>query len=190
MKTWIFVGLFVAILIALLLWSEGGRIFEGAVQETGTTTEDTISSATTTPDETEPAGVSTVDIALIALEDNGATGKKIGCNDSVVLVPQQVTQTQAPLRAALLQLLSIKDATYGQSGLYTSLASGDLSLADVRIENGEAVIELEGSLALGGVCDNPRVAAQLEETALQFDTVNEVSVLLNGEPLEEVLSGE
>jgi spore germination protein GerM len=92
------------------------------------------------------------------------------------------------LRAALLQLLSIKDTSYGESGLYTALAQADLSLDEVSIENGEAVIKLSGDLSLGGVCDNPRVQAQLVETALQFPTVNKVSIFLNDEPLEEALS--
>jgi hypothetical protein len=41
---------------------------------------------------------------------------------------------------------------------------------------------------LGGVCDNPRVEAQIEETALQFATVSEVAVFVNGKPLEEIIS--
>jgi hypothetical protein len=41
---------------------------------------------------------------------------------------------------------------------------------------------------LGGVCDSPRVQAQLEEIALQFSTVNSVAVFINGEPLDQVLS--
>jgi hypothetical protein len=47
---------------------------------------------------------------------------------------------------------------------------------------------LSGTMMLGGVCDNPRVEAQLEETALQFPTVSQVSVFVNSRPLEEVLS--
>lgn len=41
---------------------------------------------------------------------------------------------------------------------------------------------------LGGVCDAPRLEAQIEQTALQFSTVNEVAVFVNDKPLEEVLS--
>lgn len=190
MKTLVIVALVVAAVIGLWLWSEEGRIIEGTVQDTGTPTEDLVTPQDGLPVEVPVTGMSLVKVALIALEDNGATGKKIGCDDSVVLVTQQVQQTQAPLRSALLQLLSIKDATYGESGLYTSLATADLELADVRIEDKKATIELEGELSLGGVCDAPRVEAQLEETALQFDTVSSVEILLNGEPLEEALSGQ
>jgi len=41
---------------------------------------------------------------------------------------------------------------------------------------------------LGGVCDAPRVEAQIEQTALQFSTVHEVAVFINDVPLEDVLS--
>jgi hypothetical protein len=41
---------------------------------------------------------------------------------------------------------------------------------------------------LGGVCDNPRVEAQLVETAMQFPGVMEAAITINGTPLEEALS--
>ena len=60
----------------------------------------------------------------------------------------------------------------------------------VTLEDGEAVVNLSGTLMLGGVCDNPRVETQLEETALQFSTVSRVSLFVNGVPLEDLLSGD
>jgi len=189
MKTWIIAGIVAAVLIGLWLWSQGGRIIEGTVDDVATTTLEEIGgNEENLPNENEANETTSVQIALIALEDNGATGKKIGCNDSVVLIDQEVPATTAPLRAALLQLLSIDEPTYGASGLHTALADKDIELADVSIADGEAIIELEGNLSLGGVCEAPRIQAQLVETALQFPTVNEVTILLNDEPLEEVLS--
>jgi hypothetical protein len=99
-----------------------------------------------------------------------------------------IPETEGVLRAALSELLSIDEQYYGQSGLYNALYQSDLQVEDVAIESGTAVIELSGSLMLAGECDNPRVKAQIEETALQFSTVQAVSVFLNGEPLEDVLS--
>jgi len=129
-----------------------------------------------------------VQIFLIALEDNGQSGKKIGCDDSVVPVQVTIPATQSVLRAALEALLSLKDQFYGQSGLYNALYQSNLQVEGVKIEGGKAVINLSGTLMLGGVCDNPRVEAQIEETALQFATVSEVAVFVNGKPLEEILS--
>lgn len=106
------------------------------------------------------------------------------------MVPVQVTipATQAVLRAALEALLSLNEQFYGQSGLYNALYQFNLQLEGVTIEGGKAIINLSGTLMLGGVCDNPRVEAQIEESALQFSTVREVSVFVNGKPLEEILS--
>jgi hypothetical protein len=58
----------------------------------------------------------------------------------------------------------------------------------VSVEDGEATVQLSGELMLGGACDNPRMEAQLEETALQFPEISAVSVFINQVPLEEVLS--
>lgn len=92
------------------------------------------------------------------------------------------------LREALNQLLGLKDQYYGQSGLYNALYQSTLSVEDVRIENVQAIIQLSGQLVLGGVCDNPRVEAQLVETALQFATVKSVTIFIHGKALKEVLS--
>jgi len=126
-------------------------------------------------------------IYLIAVGDAGQSGEEIGCEDSVIPVEVEIEPTVAPLTAALNQLLAIEDREYGQSGLYNALYQSDLTLEDVRIVDGEAVIELSGTLTLGGVCDEPRVRAQLQETALQYSTVDRVSIFINGTPLDDVL---
>ncbi|MCJ7723248.1 MAG: GerMN domain-containing protein [Anaerolineales bacterium] len=129
-----------------------------------------------------------VNIYLIALEDNGISGKLVGCGDSVIPIQVEIPPTQGVLRAALEALLTTKDQYYGESGLYNALYQSDLQLAGVTIEGVKAIIHLTGTLMLGGVCDNPRVEAQIEETALQFSTVNDVSVFINDKLLEEVIS--
>jgi hypothetical protein len=58
----------------------------------------------------------------------------------------------------------------------------------VNIKEGEAIIHLSGQTLLGGECDTPRVITQLEATALQFSTVERVSISLNGVPIREALS--
>jgi hypothetical protein len=189
MKGWIIGGIVVALLVAFWIWSQDGMIIKGTTGTVGTTTDEEVRDEDDDDDEeTQTGGVDTVKVALIALEDDGAKGKKIGCGDSVVLEEREIVKTTAPLRAALMELLSIKDESDSQSGYYTALGAADLELTDVYIENGKATIELSGELSLGGVCDSPRVEAQLEETALQFPTVTSVSVMLNGETLEEALS--
>ncbi len=130
----------------------------------------------------------TVDIYLIALGDAGQTGSEIGCGDSAVPVPVQIPPTEGVLRAAMQQLLSIDQQYYGQSGLYNALYQSNLNIDNISIDNGVASISLSGSLVLGGVCDNPRVEAQLVQTATQFSTVQSAEIYINGKLLQDVLS--
>jgi len=126
-------------------------------------------------------------IYLIDLEDAGQSGLQIGCGDSVVPVEVQIEPTIAPLTAALERLFDIDERLVGETGLYNALYQSDLAIDSIDITNGVATIRLTGELRVGGVCDEPRVRAQLEETALQFITVDAVSIFVNDQPLAEVL---
>ena len=137
---------------------------------------------------TTAAGKMTIKLFFVAINDNGVSGKKIGCNDSIVAVDRPIPATQAPLTASLNELFSIHDKNYGQSGLYNALANANLKVDSAAVVNGKATINISGTLNLGGECDDPRVQAQIEEVALQFSTVKQVSVFLNGIPLEKALS--
>jgi sporulation and spore germination protein len=146
-----------------------------------------LSTATRVPP-TSTAVQQTVKIFLIALEDNGQSGILVGCGDSAVPVTVVIPRTQGVLKAALEKLLSIKEQYYGESGLYNALYQSDLQLKSVTIDQGKAVIHLTGTVMLGGVCDAPRVEAQIKQTALQFSTVSGVEVFINDILLEDVLS--
>jgi len=140
------------------------------------------------PSTSTTAAEQTVKIVLIALEDNGQSGTLVGCGDSAIPITVTIPRTQGVLRAALEKLLSAKQQFYGESGYYNALYQSNLEVASVRIEQGNAIIHLAGTIMLGGICDAPRVEAQIEQTALQFSTVSDVTVFVNDIPLEEVLS--
>lgn len=137
---------------------------------------------------TATPGPQMVKIYLIAVGDNGQSGQIVGCGDSAIPVDIEIQPTKEVLRASLEKLLSLKEQYYGQSGLYNALYQSDLQLESISLDNGKAVINLSGTLTLGGECDNPRVEAQLESTVLQFYTIQEVSIFVNGRPLKDVLS--
>ncbi len=139
---------------------------------------------------TEPAPTTPqmVQVYLIAIDDNGQSGNPVGCGDSAVPIQVQIEPTQGVLKAALEALLSIKEQYYGQSGLYNALYQSDLMVDSVKITGGKAEVQLSGLMILGGECDNPRVQAQLEQTILQFSTVTEVEVFINGKTLADALS--
>lgn len=135
----------------------------------------------------DPTSTVQTNIYLVAVGDDGELGKKIGCNDSLVPVQVQVDATSDPATAALNELLSIKDRKHGPSGLYNALYQSDLSVEEVRIANGEAIVRLSGTLRIGGVCDEPRIKEQLQQTVLQYVGVKEVSIIIDDTPLEDLL---
>lgn len=132
----------------------------------------------------------TARLYLIALEAGGEEGESIGCGDALVPVEVELDPSLPPLEAALSALLAIDEEFYGQSGLYNALYQSDLTVAGIQMEPDRTIIALEGDLVLGGTCDSPRIRAQLEQTALQFDDVPGVEFLINGEPLNAVIAGD
>lgn len=131
-------------------------------------------------------------IYLIALNDQGLNGKEVGCGDSVVPLVQTSTKSTASnselLNEAFNNLLSIKDKTLPQSAYSNFLADSKLKLISAEIKDGKAIVKLTGALSLAGECDDPRVKAQLEETAAQFDDVKSVEIYLNNKTLEQATS--
>lgn len=161
-------GLIVLVLVVWFAFSLGGS------GQNATTTP----GATTTPPLPE---VTSVGIALLDTAPSAtSTGKSRGC-DKVLLVPFPVATTSAPLTAALNTLFSL--STTSVSGLFNFLDRTNETLQFDRAEvvDDTARIYLTGSLSgLAGVCDDPRAQAQIEETALQFSSVQSVELYLNG----------
>lgn len=128
-------------------------------------------------------------IYLVAVEDNGASGKLVGCGDSLVSVKRHIAPTRYAMVAALTELFAIKEQHYGESGLYNALFQSDLRVESVEVdENGIATVVLTGQVMLGGMCDTPRFIGQIEETILAVAGVQSVNILLNGKPINEALS--
>lgn len=135
-----------------------------------------------------PALVTKVLIFMVAVDDNGRSGKRIGCNDSIIPITLPIEPTPAPLRAALTQLFAVKSQNYGESGLYNALYQSDLRIDSLSIIDARATVQLSGTLRLNGVCDAPRVQAQIEETVQQFATVRSAEIFVNGKRLADALS--
>jgi hypothetical protein len=145
--------------------------------------------ATTETSETSPAQV--VQIFLIAIGDGGQAGQAVGCGDSLVPAEQSLPPEVQEPRAALESLLAIEDQFYGQSGLYNALYQSDLQVEEVKIDSaGLATVNLTGQVRLGGECDSPRFQAQLEQTVRQFPSVQQVEIYINGQLMQEALSGQ
>lgn len=180
----------VAILVILFLGLGAFYFFYLKNKTTSSSTLPTLSpSATTSASPSSLASTnesSEIKVFLIALDDNGKTGKRIGCGDSVVAVNREIPPTQAVLKAAIEELLKIKDRNYGQSGLYNALAPSNLTLESANIVDGTAVVRLKGDLVLSGTCEDPRIVAQLEETTKQFSSIKDAIIYVNGKNLKEI----
>jgi LysM repeat protein len=111
----------------------------------------------------------------------------LGCNDELVWVQRQVAANGVPLEAALRETLALDPDVLDEKGLYNALLGTELEIEQVSVVDGTAEMRLRGSIGVGGVCELPRLEAQLTEVALQFDTVTEVNIWIDGRPLSEVL---
>lgn len=135
-----------------------------------------------------PLPYAKVKVYYIALEDNGVSGAPVGCGDSAVPVEFVVDFGKEPMTYAYEKLLYEHERTIGESGLYNALYQSDLTVKSAEIKDGKAIVALEGTLMLGGECDNPRVQAQLEMIPAQFADVTSVEITINGKSLAEALS--
>ncbi|MBM2820898.1 MAG: hypothetical protein HW405_658 [Candidatus Berkelbacteria bacterium] len=159
------------------------------VSTTISITPSTIGTISNSPAVESSPSATKVKIFMIAKDDNGASGKQIGCGDSAVAVTREVPETKAVLKAAMEQLVSIKDENYGQSGLYNPLFGSSLNLVSASIDDsGKATVKFTGTLQLVGGCEDPRIQAQLEETALQFSSVKSTEIWINDKTLKEIMS--
>ena len=126
-----------------------------------------------------------VKVFLVAPDDQGRRGRRIGCDDSLVAVTRRVTATAAPLKAAVEELLSIPREFEGGLGNYW--AGEGLRVQSAVISRGVATVRIRGTLPVAGVCDQPRIEEQIRATARQFRGVRGVRVLLNGESLADAV---
>jgi len=124
-------------------------------------------------------------IYLVAVGDNGKTGKKIGCGDSLIAVTRTINKTAAPLTAAIRKLLQTPQhpSVDGSPNLENFWKGRNLKVRSAFIVNRTATIRLSGELSVAGVCDEPRIESQIDATARQFPTVKRVNVFIGNQTL-------
>jgi len=127
-------------------------------------------------------------VYLVALADGGQHGEPVGCGDSLVADGRAVPTDLEGLRASIERLLALPREPAGEYGPYNALGGSRLVLEQVRADRHGLVVRLSGRLWLGGMCDGPRVRAQLERTAGQLPAARPVQIELNGKPLAAALS--
>lgn len=109
--------------------------------------------------------------------------KALGCGDEIVWVVASLEKpTRAPLTAAT-NILFTNDEDYGFKPGNFLATQEDLSFEKVVIEDRIAKFYLNGEYTVEDECDSPRQFIQLEEVAMQFDSVDGVQIYLNNELL-------
>lgn len=93
-------------------------------------------------------------------------------------------ETVQVLRAAVEAIVSGQSVNPG----LTTLVPAGVEVLDVRIEEGVAVVDLSGAVAetSGGSAQELAFAQQLAQTATQFDAVDAVRLLVDGQPVDEL----
>lgn len=128
--------------------------------------------------------ISRVQIALLDTNLEEGEEPERGC-DLVAPITRDIASTRAPLTRAMEELFALERTEV--QGFYNFIAETNDTLTFDRatVENGTANIYLVGELSgLSGVCDNPRARIQIEETAFQFPTIEDVQIFLNSEPTD------
>jgi spore germination protein GerM len=128
-----------------------------------------------------------IKVYLVALGDGGKAGKKIGCDDSLVPVSRTIKRTSAPLMAALRELLLTPQHSGGTPDLENFWKGRDLKVRSATIRNHTATIHISGEVFVAGVCDEPRIESQIEETARQFPNVKKVKVFIGKRTLADAI---
>jgi hypothetical protein len=134
----------------------------------------------------EMPGAETATSYMVAVGDEGANGIPVGCGDSLVEVTVPIWGTDSleeRIAATLTVLLSYNDVDFGESGLRNALYQNDATVESVTLDGSTATVNLSGTIPSAGVCDDPRIVGQLEETVKAFDGVEAAVILLNGNPL-------
>ena len=135
----------------------------------------------------EPGAAAGTAVYYVALDDGGTSGVRFGCNDSLVAVHDADPSIREPLHAAMSRLLSGPGAPPA-SGLYNALSSSTLQYVSGYLDGPTVVVNLTGSVQPGGVCDIPRIEAQLTQTAVTAVGATRAEIYVNGVRLAEVLS--
>lgn len=113
---------------------------------------------------------------------NTASGGDVGCGVSVFFAPHAIPKTKGVLQATYKKLFSLAAESEVPSDMIMNYIASEtqLSFEKATLSNGTARVYLRGQF-LSSHCAIPAFRAQMEQAALQFDTVDTVEFYLNNE---------
>ncbi|MDQ0871257.1 hypothetical protein QFZ70_003730 [Arthrobacter sp. V1I9] len=136
------------------------------------------------------AGPQTVTAYYVLLDDGGSNGVRFGCNDSLVGVSHPSSAGEDALAAAVRALLDAQaepEQSQQPPEVYNALSESDLKFLSGSFDGTTVTVYLAGTLSMGGVCDLPRVEAQLTHTAVSAVGAIRAEIYVNGLTLAEAL---
>ena len=155
----------------------------------GSPTATPSASATPSPTGSPTPQAEPLTVYYVVLGDGGASGEMIGCGDSLVAFRTDPVATDDVLRASMERLLADPQRELGGTPpLYSAIPGGTLSYIGGEVEGSTVTVQLSGAPAPAGECDNPRIETQLKRTAMAATGASDAVVLVDGEPIEDVLS--
>ncbi len=140
-------------------------------------------------------------IDLEKFGSNTTDPQSIGCGDAVVAyeipVGDLFATTKADATTYVLGQLFDNTVFEGLEKLnpskatqpYNVLAGSKITIKTIKDIPGQYEVRLVGTPKIGGVCDGPRVVAQIQKTLDAVYAPSTVAVFLNGKPLAEAFSG-
>lgn len=150
-----------------------------------------------TPSVEEPPKPVTQNVFIYLVDLEGqqqSTGKEIGCGDRLAPVKRIVitddNSIPAAIIAALNELFAFPKDDTESSAYYTVFDQSTLQAKEAVIIDRVAHVALEGTVALGGVCDTPRFFEQIDATIRQFSAIQNVEITLNGSAEEYTKIGD
>lgn len=127
-------------------------------------------------------------IYYIAIGDAGRSGPAVGCGDSAVATFTGAVRHSDAVAPTVQALLANHQHYLGASGLDNALWQSRLTYQSHTMRGTTVLLHLSGSFRLGGVCDIPRVKAQLEYTAMTAARASSAIVYIGSRTIDQVLS--
>jgi hypothetical protein len=119
-----------------------------------------------------------LNIPLINTSSEGG----IGCGTSVFFAPHAIKKTSGVMKATYEKLFSLAEQSDVPSDMIMNYVASETQLIfnEVSLNKGTARVYLSGQIRASH-CAIPAFRAQMEQAALQFDTVQKVEFYLNNE---------
>ena len=120
-------------------------------------------------------------MAVKVFFNNSKLDPEFSCN-KVFPVDRAIALTQAPAKAALELLLAGNLTDEEKSDGFGTSINPNVKIQGLSIENSVARVDFNGQLEyqVGGSCRVAAIRAQITQTLMQFPTVNEVIISING----------